>query len=995
MAQIWPPSPCVEDEEVSLSKELLLNSPVPNPKNDDQPAGSRGSVDQYPIIIDSDDSDITSKHHDSDSDNAPSQHRSSGRTNAKSTTNTEKRFVLFSPERSEVEEESPLENLHRSRSTTQLNIPEEHRGRPQVTRIHTDFGPGRGNMAADHRREPSPYAYSHPSTMESTSAGPHSGINLLSPMDAHRSRRSLPGHQRSRPPPQHDSSDSEHGFKSKRRSERSRSRAPRKSFSQPDRPDFEKTKTSRHTQDDSRRTTEDFSHKARRHRSPAPTPGGFVGYSYTSQEHITPPQSPKPLSGSTRSSASESVRDHALFRRGADQVITDSPYTSSADEGHTRRQTSGDEKREKGVARTRRASSRSHLQELDRSSVNRAASRHRDRGPRDMPSREPVSSDERPRRELHTPLSARTPKATEDYFSRALSTKPSRRPGHSDDHSRPVSPLGSPPASPPRTPRGDKVARHDFQPPLSAANTSKPRSRPPSLDDSHFNGLKPLTTLLSAATLGASLAKAIPNLSRSTTSVNTVESLSSGSQSRPSSGQRSRKASPDILIRTTSLPSRDDAQPLRTTTYSIHEDRTVQRSSTYTPTIVESPRTASRASSYSYSPETSRPAVPHRAMSTTSTQSFQQYLNVTSQQPVVSAPVTPDPVNMPSAITPRPSVPSQCPRSTPVAGLYDWYTIRDMSFLDFCPSCMNFLGGTRFRDYFIPSMPKDLRRPVQCAMSMPWVRLAWLQCVKNDKKDLSLVWDLTQPPPEGTRACPGSAPEHRRWYHLTDPRNKRPVEGFDICSACVMKIDMTFPQLRSYLFDRPRDKLNEEKVCSVAISSRHFWPILAELERLAERRSRESLRQRDIIDFVDYIRRVSRHRECTKDTMLAMTAWHFIPDLPEFTICEDCFHEVVWPLRDRPIAREVSKTLKVVPNLQRNQSLHGISCQLYSDRMRRIFHEAVSRNDFESLRAAARHRYSMEHRLQELQRRYEMDEQAGWDRRTEMEQNITIWKSIE
>ncbi|KAL6248212.1 hypothetical protein RBB50_004467 [Rhinocladiella similis] len=991
MAQVWPPSPCVEDEETSLSKELLLDVPVNKSKNDDQPAGGRGSVDQYPIIIDSDDSDTTSKHHGSDSDNISSQAHS-GHAHAKYTANTEKRFVLFSPEKPEVEEEPPPENLHRSRSTTQLNIPEEHRGRPQVTRIHTDFGPSRGSIENDHRREPSPYAYSNPSTMDSTTAGPRSGINLLSPMDAHRSRRSLPVRQRSRPP-QHDSSDSERGSKSKRRPERSRSRAPRKSFSQTDRPEIERTKGSRRTQDD-RRTTEDFSHKARRHRSPAPVQGGFVGYSYTSQEHITPPQSPKPMPGSTRSSVSESVRDHAFFRHSADQVITDSPYTSSAEEGHGRRQASGDEKREKNVPRPRRASSRPHLLEVDRPSTNRAASRHRDRGSRDVSSREPVSSDERPRHESHTPLSARAPKATEDYFSRALSTKQSKRPGPSDDHSRPVSPLCSPPESPPRTPRGDKVSRHDFQPPSSAANTSKPGSRPPSLDDSHFSGIKPLTTLLSAATLGASLAKAIPNLSRSTTSLNTMESISSGSQSRPSSGQRSRKASPDILIRTTSLPSRDEGQSLRTT-YSIHEDRTQQRTSTYAPTTAESPRTASRAASYSYPPEISRPAVPHRAMSTTSTQSFQQYLNATPPQPVVSAPATPDPANMSSAVTPRPSVPSPCPRSTPVAGLYDWYTIRDMSFLDFCPSCMNFLGGTRFRDHFIPSMPKDLRRPVQCAMSMPWVRLAWLQCVKNDKKDLSLVWDLTKPPPEGTRACPGSAPDHRRWYHLTDPKTKRPVEGFDVCSACVMKIDMTFPQLRSYLFDRPRDKLNEEKICSVNTNSRHFWPILTELERLAERRSRESLRQRDIIDFVDYIRRISRYRECVKDTMLAMTAWHFIPDLPELTICEDCFQEVVWPLRDRPIAREVSKTLKVVPNLQRNQSLHGISCQLYSDRMRRIFHEAVSKNDFESLRAAARHRYSMEHRLQELQKRYETDQQAGWDRRMEMEQNITIWKSIE
>lgn len=178
-------------------------------------------------------------------------------------------------------------------------------------------------------------------------------------------------------------------------------------------------------------------------------------------------------------------------------------------------------------------------------------------------------------------------------------------------------------------------------------------------------------------------------------------------------------------------------------------------------------------------------------------------------------------------------------------------------------------------------------------------------------------------------------------------------------------------------------------------SSRHFLPIMMELERLAERRQKEQLRQKDIQDFVDFVRRTSRHRECVKDAMLATASWHFIPDLPELSICEECFEDVVWPLRDRPIAKEVSKAMKLVPNLRKSHLVPGTSCQLYSERMRRSFREAVSKNDFEGLKTAAKHRYSMEHRLQEMHKLYEMDQQAGIDRRAEMEKNISIWRSIE
>jgi hypothetical protein len=245
-----------------------------------------------------------------------------------------------------------------------------------------------------------------------------------------------------------------------------------------------------------------------------------------------------------------------------------------------------------------------------------------------------------------------------------------------------------------------------------------------------------------------------------------------------------------------------------------------------------------------------------------------------------------------------------------------------------------------------------------------------------------------------TAPCSGSKSDSRRWWHLTDPRTERPVENFDICSACVRNIDLVFPKLQYAVFDRPKDKKEEVKICNLNTENRHFLPILTELERLSDR-TKDAPRHKDFQDFVDYVRRLSRNRQCAKDALLATSSWHFIPELPEFTVCEECYEEIVWPQRDRPVAREMSRTLKLVPKLRQNSILPGTSCQLYSTRMREIFQDAVNRSDFSSLKQAAKHRYETEHRLQELHKYYEKDHQAGIDRSSEIQKNIAIWRSIE
>ncbi|ETI20734.1 hypothetical protein G647_07076 [Cladophialophora carrionii CBS 160.54] len=996
MTQTWPPSPCVEDEEVALAKEHMPGVAPNQLKSENQPASSRGSVDQYPII---DDTHVAPQPSHGQEHGPGSATRKSGQ---EPVANTEKRFVLVPSQTTESEPETlrPANGLHRSKSTTQLPQPDVARGRPHVTRIHTDLGAGLDEMRTGQRRAPSPYSHTPTASWDALSPDANRKDNLLSPMHAHEARRAAsvhPGPRVANP----DISESDQKATSRRRPDRSRSRAARQSFSHSDRSDSEKVKRSRSTKRDESPDSR-FSRRAHRYQSPAPRPGAFSGYTYTGQDHITPPATPKPNNNSARSSAVEQtpVSEQSNSRHVPRRVNTDSPNTSSAEDSHNRRPREQDGVRS---ARSRR-SSRARGEAEEKSSSKRERSQRRDRPSKDDSSREQYSSDEKPRRGTKTPVSARTPLTMEGLLENAFVANQNKGSRNGDARSRRASPCVSPAHSPPQTPRDDRSPRDYFEQSHHSLKPSRQRSRPPSVDETHLKDLRNVSSsLLGVATLGASLAaKAIPALTRSNTS-QSLETPSSGSQSRPSSGQRSRRPSPLLeesqpvyqsLSRTNSVTSRDDSAATRTTTYTVHEDRAVPKTAQYTPAPLEAPRTASRASSYSHSPDQPRPPAPFRAFSTTTTQGYQQPGAAPAQQILLSSPLNLEAGTALPNTAARPNSLPPCPRSRPVAGLHDWYTIRDMSFLNFCPSCMGFLGSTRFRDYFIPSFQKDPRQPIICAMSHPWLRVAWLQSIKQDRKDLGLIWHIAHGPPAGTKPCSGTKSDLRRWYHLTDPRTKRAVDNFDICSACVRNIDLIFPKLQFCVFDRPQDKKEVEKICNLNTHSRHFLPILNELERLSER-SKDSIRHRDFQDFVDYIRRISRNRQCVKDTLLATQSWHFHPEIPELTICEECYEEVVWPLRDRPIARDVSKTLKLVPPLRKSSLLPGTSCQLYSERMRRAFHDAVSRNNLESLKQVAQYRYHMEHRLQEMHKLYEMDQQAGIDRRHEIEKNISIWKSIE
>jgi len=98
--------------------------------------------------------------------------------------------------------------------------------------------------------------------------------------------------------------------------------------------------------------------------------------------------------------------------------------------------------------------------------------------------------------------------------------------------------------------------------------------------------------------------------------------------------------------------------------------------------------------------------------------------------------------------------------------------------------------------------------------------------------------------------------------------------------------------------------------------------------------------------------------------MLYNQRWHFIPSLsPAFTVCEDCYDEVVdmHVQADSDVAMRFNRRAQPV----HGEGEGGLSCQLYSPYMRRVFKQAVKDNDMKYLTRKAEQRKAAEDRLQE------------------------------
>lgn len=347
-----------------------------------------------------------------------------------------------------------------------------------------------------------------------------------------------------------------------------------------------------------------------------------------------------------------------------------------------------------------------------------------------------------------------------------------------------------------------------------------------------------------------------------------------------------------------------------------------------------------------------------------------------------STPQRPNPTGL--CITP-------CPRSAATAGHTDWYTLKGLTHLDICPSCMSQIAPSRFRDYFIPSLAKPPTQKTRCAFAIPWTRLSWTQMIKKKHDSLEMLYQMTRPPP-GTRACPGRVITNQTWHRIIDPETNLYLPRFHVCGTCARNVRVLMPALRDTFQHNPEP---QERVCDFVTSSPRFVQFIDLLDDAASRAEADPSRRPDVREFLNYARRKIVLRDCRRDRPTLGT-WHYIPSLPELSVCEDCYDEVVWPLAKlhHPIARMFSTSMRLLPG-DKPRSCREASCQLYSGRMRARFREAVAKDDFAGLKSVALRRFEAEQRFKDRREELLVAEGKGYDCDEEMRKAVGEWRRWE
>ncbi|KAF1949222.1 hypothetical protein CC80DRAFT_279029 [Byssothecium circinans] len=332
-----------------------------------------------------------------------------------------------------------------------------------------------------------------------------------------------------------------------------------------------------------------------------------------------------------------------------------------------------------------------------------------------------------------------------------------------------------------------------------------------------------------------------------------------------------------------------------------------------------------------------------------------------------------------SDVRPMPS----CPRSEPSAKYNDWYNMDNCHNFDICPSCYDgVFADTPFAVYFSQSRRYERPKERFCDFSSPWIRLAWLLTMKQRRQTPDLLYALANVA-ETERPCPGDhelSSDHIHWYGIPDQRDGIHVANFAVCPYDLKMIEILFPSIRGYLTRLPPSSSYAPSIsctCSLRVNSRRFakyLDLLVELDAEAE-----LLGQRPNINrFVQLARENAFKNECQRDKALFGKPWHFIPQLPDFTVCQECFDEIIWPAISSsptttslsspymtnnsllPLPKLFNRTIQPVPT---EDPEIGSSCCLYSARMRNVWERAVKDNDFTYLKRKVGERKVVEGKL--------------------------------
>lgn len=302
----------------------------------------------------------------------------------------------------------------------------------------------------------------------------------------------------------------------------------------------------------------------------------------------------------------------------------------------------------------------------------------------------------------------------------------------------------------------------------------------------------------------------------------------------------------------------------------------------------------------------------------------------------------------------------ECRRKHPVAGLVDWLTLPRTEF-NICPDCYgSVFAKTEYRKPFQP-MLRPTAQAIACDFGVgPWYRIAWLLTLKNELPDLRLCYEVAKAiSTTYSLPCPGDRVTTRNWLTLWSPHTRQPVYDFTICPQCAQIIQALFPNLTGIFI--PLDSRSEPTrgLCAMRFKPKRkrFVMYFDAMETTSDQ-ARLEQEEPDLGTLAQEVEKMAAVSECQEDKPITNGYWHTMQYLRQFSVCGECFDEVVRPLikDDNVIARNF---------YMKPQKLPLATCQLYSNRMREIFRKACRWNDPKYLEAKVLERMDVEAMIHE------------------------------
>ena len=359
----------------------------------------------------------------------------------------------------------------------------------------------------------------------------------------------------------------------------------------------------------------------------------------------------------------------------------------------------------------------------------------------------------------------------------------------------------------------------------------------------------------------------------------------------------------------------------------------------------------------------------------------------------------------------------QCPRPEPVAGYDDWYSLERNPSMLICPDCRHENFGSGWERAFRRAAEPKRGQKIHCSMNDPWVRLGCLDAFKRQRADTKVLDMLAEVTQEELPCPQAQLAEDRTWFHLRDDETGKDYKDFHVCAHCVCSLETIYPALGDIFVrskkskDKDKNKDNDPRVCSLRSDVNRFGKYLNYLITMAEETPKGVTPP--TADFIWEIKWMTVISPCNGAAVHYGQDMHSHPDLPQFTICEECYYRVVRPLiktvraREPPYSTSASSNPTNTSNGSANSThfIRGITptakeivgastCKLYSPRMRQIFETAVKERDWEYLAKAVKKRSELLEDLEEAKMALAKDPLAE-KRKEEVEYLKGKWEKLE